>query len=163
MKTIRRNMKTQFFLLASFFIVHLSFGQKINNSLKKDSTNIYYDAVKRYFNSKKNMANVESTTVLFEESYFTQFIPKKVGGLNIVVKNPYEKKLFKKIRKHKQIEMLRISPLKVFPSGKFKISIVYFDVSSPKRKNLHFINKGGVDMIYTYDNSKNEFIFEVIE
>lgn len=148
-------------LVLFLFIGYGAFGQEVNNSLKKDNTNIYYDAAHRYFTSEESTTS--GKTILFEENYFTSFIPDKIGNYTIVAANPYDKKLFRRIRKEKQIEMLRISPLKVTPSGKFKVSIVYFDVSNPKRKNLQFTNKGGVDVIYSYDSSKNEFLFEQIQ
>ncbi len=153
----------QLFIVSFLTISYIGMGQEINNTLKKDNTNIYYDATYRYFTSKKGILNKKIITVLFEESYFTQFLPNKIENVTILVANPYNKKLFKKIRKEKKIEMLKISPLKVTPSGKFKISIIYFNVSNPKRKNLHFENKAGVDMIYTYDSSKKQFVFDSIE
>lgn len=161
---INYEVKMKTIILVLFLAIgYGAFGQEVDNTLKRDNTNIYYDAAYRYFTSEKSVTGKASTTILFEESYFTQFMPDKIGNFVIVAANPHEKKLFKRIRKEKYIEMLRISPLKVTPSGKFKVSIVYFDVSNPKRKNLEFVNKGGVDVVYSYDSSKSKFLFEQIQ
>ncbi|SFW77699.1 hypothetical protein SAMN02927921_04260 [Sinomicrobium oceani] len=144
------------------FLSHGVLGQEVNNSLKRDKTNIYYDAAWRYFTFEKEVTK-KTTTVLFEESYFTQFIPNKIENLTIVAINPYDRRFLKKIRKDKKVEVLKISPLKVTPTGQFKVSIVYFDVINPNRRNIEFKNKGGVDVIYSYDNSSKKFLFKGIQ
>lgn len=152
--------RLQIIIACIFISSYCVYGQKIDNTTKKDSSNIYYDAVRKYAND----LNADNKLTLFisnENNYSDYF--KQVGLVDIKIVNPYSKEIKKIIRKKKVYEIIKISSLKVAPSGSFYINLVYFDVTIEKRKHYHFLNKGGVKIKYTYDCETKEFKFDSIE
>lgn len=136
-------------------------GQKVNNTTQKDSSNIYYDAVRRHAEDL-NTGN-KRTLFLSNENDHLDYFPEQVGLVDIKAVNLYSREIKKIIRKKKRYEVIKVSGLNVSPSGSFYISLIYFDVALKGRSHYYFINKGGVKIKYTYDDEKKEFIFESIE
>ncbi|MFI2744364.1 hypothetical protein ACG2LH_16635 [Zhouia sp. PK063] len=136
------------------------FGQdKVDNSIMYDKTNIYYDAVYRFLFPVKE----KKEQIIIENNSITDYLPKQVGNISLEIINTSDKLFLKRLRKEKKIRIRRVIPIKVTPSGQFKISIIYFDVIYKKKSEIEFVNMGGLDILYEYDSDNKVFVFQEIE
>ena len=130
-------------------------AQVATNTEQKDSSNIYYQSFK-IFCEKKSEKTGE--LLLEENNFITKSIPTECCGQKIKIINAIELKEI--LKTDKQLELIRIVPLRV-NSGDFFVNVIVFKVFA-KRKQLDFVNIGGVSVVYNYDNNSKSFIYKEI-
>lgn len=70
-------------------------------------------------------------------------------------------KLQNLVKEKKQVQLLRIVPLRI-KEGNFFVNIVVFNVVK-KRRQFDFVNVGGISVIFDYDNNSKSFTFKEIK
>ena len=148
-------MRLIFLILAStIFSINLN-AQNVDNTEKKDSSNIYYDAFKRVYTSydyKDRILYVEKSNIT-TESLQVLSIPNKIELVNYL-------KLREMTKGNKKANIIRVVPLQI-QNEEFIINIIEYDVTY-KRKNWDYVNLGGARVIYSYNNQKGIFEFKEI-
>lgn len=147
-------MKSIFFIL--FVITGFSLKAQIaSNTESKDSTNIYFQSVVILCN---NLHNKFETLFVEQNNLTTNSLPSKIDEHEIKIIDIAELK--KLVKRNKDIEIVRIIPLRV-KTGEFFVNIIYFSVKI-ERKQIIFINKGGYSVVFDYDTNTNSFIYKEI-
>ncbi|SEW53945.1 hypothetical protein [Chitinophaga arvensicola] len=145
-------MKKKYFITSLLLLAaSLSSGQNAWNTREKDSTNIYYQALKAYFGQ---YPTAQKQTVLIEENTTTtKSIPPQMGVFRIELLGWTD--IEDRLKKKDTINLIRIVPLNV-EDGKFSIAIIPFDVVKTS-KGLHYINSGGSNIEFLYDCVEKRF------
>lgn len=147
-------MKSVFFII--FVLVGYSLNAQVaSNTESKDSTNIYFQSIEILC---KNLHNKFETLFVEQNNLTTNSLPFKIGEHEIKIIDTSELK--KLVKKNKDIEIVRIIPLRV-KTGEFFVNIIYFSVKI-ERKQIKFINMGGYSVVFEYDTNTNSFIFKEI-
>ena len=135
-----------------FEVVLFTFSQVPTNNVNLDSTNIYYQSLKYFCESR-----IDTTYHIYIEydNLTTNSIPERFGLHKITVLNLSEIK--KKLKKEDELIVTKIVPLRV-ENGEFYVTIIDFKVTYSKR-NFDFVNIGGDKYVYSFDCSSNKFIF----
>lgn len=137
---------------------HITMAQVADNTESKDSTNIYYQALVKYTSYLEKLNLPQGQVIFLEEnSFVTDGLPSKLGGLEVQYLDIQE--LQKKAKKG-EVELIRIVPLR-FRNQEFFVNLITFGVTY-RRKNFNFVNQGGVQAIFTYDDDIGKFVFKEI-
>jgi hypothetical protein len=144
-------------VLLLFVFVGFSLNAQVaSNTESKDSTNIYFQSVEILCN---NLHNKFETLFIEQNSLTTNSLPSKISEHEIKIIDITELK--KLVKQNKDIEVVRIIPLRV-RAGEFFVNIIYFSVKI-ERKQIIFTNKGGYSIVFEYDTNTNSFIFKDIK
>ena len=143
-------------ILLIFVFVGISMkAQVATNTELNDSTNIYFQSVEILCN---NLHNKTETLFVEQNNLTTNSLPSKIGGHEIKLIDITG--LEKLIKKNKDVEIVRVIPLRV-KSGEFFVNIIYFSVKFEKRRII-FTNKGGYSVVFDYDSNTKYFTFKEI-
>jgi hypothetical protein len=148
-------MKKYILLILALTNCVLVLAQNVDNTEKKDSSNIYYDAFKRVYTSfdvKDRILYVEKSNIT-TESLQVLSIPNKIELVDYL-------KLRKMTKGNRKVNLIRIVPIKI-KNNEFYITIIEYDVTY-KRKNWDYVNLGGAKVIYNYNSQKGIFEFKEI-
>jgi hypothetical protein len=141
-----------------FLIILLSFcaysanAQNATNTKSSDSKNIYYQALIKHIENSDN----NEQTVIVEKNLFTDPLPKTMGSRTIEYLDGYQ--IRRHLKSKEEIIVIKVIPLQV-DNGLFFVTIIPFKVTKEK-KQLHYANSGGDEVVFTFDSNSNEFIFK---
>lgn len=142
-------------LVAMISFAEIMNAQISTNTESTDSTNIYYQSLSIFCNSLHN----KTEGLLIEQNNLTtNSLPSKIGNHEIRIIDMVELK--KLLKENKDIEIVRIIPLRV-KDGEFFVNIIYFDVKAEKRQ-FYFTNKGGYSVVFSFNSDNKQFIFKEI-
>lgn len=136
--------------------INTSFSQTVYNTEEKDSTNIYFKALKIYCKNI-NKTPLREIIVYVEKDYLvTEKLPNIIDGLEILYLDGIELK--KKIKQNRgKLTLVKIIPLRI-KKTEFFINVIPFEVSY-KRKHFDYINSGGLTVKYQYNSELNGLTF----
>ncbi|MBW6481370.1 MAG: hypothetical protein K0B37_18240 [Bacteroidales bacterium] len=144
-------MKLTLYITAMIYSIGLLNAQVAFNTESNDSTNIYFQAFNKYCIERNQI-----TFLVEENDLTTKSLPSEINGQKIELINA--SKLQSLVKKGKQIDLIRIVPLRV-KDGEFFVNIIVFKVEG-KRRQLNLINQGGVSVVFNYNEALKTFVFK---
>jgi hypothetical protein len=139
-------------LMSSILIMNSFLSAQIATTTEsKDSTNIYFQAFSLFCHQKSEKMN----TLLVEENIITtKGLPSICFGQKVEIVNI--ETLQHLLRREKQVQLIRIVPLRV-KNDDFFVNIIVLNVSK-KGKKVEFVNVGGLSVLFKYDCNLNSFV-----
>ncbi len=144
-------MKAIMLLIVSFLGLNRIYGQAINTTGSRDSSNIYFHAF-RYYSS--DPSSIKAGVLLVEENNLTtESLPERLGKLKIEVINFSQ--IQEKVKNGKSLMLLRIVPMEI-KEGRFFVNLIWFKVNRG-RSGISYMNQGGSTVYFLYDCATGKF------
>ena len=138
-------------------VTNFGLSQTTYNTEKKDSTNVYHNALKIYCETIDKTSLKDNTIYVEYNFLITEKLPNSLDGMTI--KYLREKELIKIINQNNgEITLVRIVPLRI-RSDNFFVNIIPFKTTYSK-KRFYYANSGGLKVIYIFDSKLNGLIFK---
>jgi hypothetical protein len=150
-------MKKTISILLFLLIGHSLKAQTIFNTDKWDSTNVYYYSLIQYCKYLQ-VLKTPPGEVLVEKNYlFTDKLPKTIFDYQLrYISIDHLTKLLKS-KKHKEETFVRIVPIQI-EGNYIVINVIPFSAKLEK-KQLKFINSGGLGIYFDYDCQSEKYRF----
>jgi hypothetical protein len=135
-----------------------TYGQPATNTEARDSTNLYYQALKVYVNAMTTRNREKPILFVEKNPVVTNSLPSQLGVYEFKYLEGYE--VDQKLKGENPITLIRIVPVRM-KNGIFYINIIPFTVKRENRK-INYINSGGDRISFEFDCSTNSFRFKEI-
>ncbi|NOU45586.1 MAG: hypothetical protein HOO86_00835 [Bacteroidales bacterium] len=145
------------FIIACLLTCLNTIGQGIDNTNKKDVSNIYNQTFVEYFKYlEKEKIQIPDSIFVEEDFKLTDSLMTKIGTVSIIIIKQSE--IEQLVIKRKGIVLYRLFPLE-YRNKEFFTSFVPFAVTYNTRiKNeIFFVNSGSFWVIFNFDNGKFKF------
>jgi len=140
-------------------MVNVAYGQTATNTEARDSSNIYYQALRTYVNNIPTKNDGHKTVLLIEKNpIVTKSLPIELDTYQFEYLEGYE--VDKRLKSKNPITLIRIVPLQL-KKGIFFISIIPFTVTRENGK-VNYSNSGGDKIVFEFDCANNAFHFKEI-
>lgn len=134
-------------------------SQNIDNTARKNLSNIYNDAVRRYIiYSYPNWQKNSDTLFIEKTDRYSDSVVLKVGQINVKTLDWPE--INHRLDKTESFTLHKFFPLG-FENKIFYVSVIPFRVSKDS-SGVNLGNGGGCRMTYDFDNLRKQFIFQKV-